>query len=178
MAAHMARCERPVFTSRGDRGFTYLGILIAMALFGVALAATGEVWRTAAQREREQELLFVGNQYRQAFMYYYAGTPAGKPRFPRALEDLVEDNRLPVARRHLRRVYPDPMSGKAEWGLIDAPGGGIAGVYSRSEAKPLKTGNFAPPDVRFEGAERYSEWKFVFEPRSSVPSTQRAPQAK
>ena len=72
----------------------------------------------------------------------------------------------------------DVVSEEAEWGLIDAPGGGIAGVYSRSEAKPLKTGNFAPPDVRFEGAERYSDWKFVFEPRSSVPSTQRAPQAK
>jgi len=165
MAAH---------TTHSETGFTYLGILIAMALFGVALAATGELWRTAAQREREQELLFVGNQYRQAFMNYYATTPVGKPRYPRALEELVEDNRFPVPRRHLRRVYLDPMSGNAEWGLIEAPGGGIAGVHSRSEAKPLKIGNFAPPDVKFEGAERYSDWKFVFEPRSSVPSTQRA----
>src|SRR6187549_538427 len=122
MAAHTARCERPVFTSRCEAGFTYIGILIAMALFGVALAATGEVWRTAAQREREQELLFVGNQYRQAFMNYYAGTPAGKPRFPRTLENLVEDNRFPVTRRHLRRVYADPMTGKPDWVLLDAPG--------------------------------------------------------
>ena len=156
MAAH---------TTHSETGFTYLGILIAMALFGVALAATGDVWRTAAQREREQELLFVGNQFRNAFSTYYGFTPAGKPRYPRALEDLVEDNRFPVPRRHLRRVYADPMTGKPDWVLLDAPGGGIAGVQSRSEAKPLKTGNFAPPDVRFEGAERYSDWKFVFEPR-------------
>ena len=165
MAVHTARCEA---------GFTYLGILIAMALFGVALAATGDVWRTAAQREREQELLFVGNQFRNAFSTYYGFTPTGKPRYPRALEDLVEDNRFPVPRRHLRRVYADPMTGKPDWVLLDAPGGGIAGVQSSSEAKPLKTGNFAPPDLKFEGAERYSDWKFVFEPRSSVPTTQRA----
>ena len=166
MAAH---------TTRSETGFTYIGILIAMALFGVALAATGDVWRTAAQREREQELLFVGNQFRNAFSTYYGFTPAGKPRYPRALEDLVEDNRFPVPRRHLRRVYADPMTGKPDWVLLDAPGGGIAGVQSRSEAKPLKIGNFAPPDVKFDGAERYSDWKFVFEPRGSVPTTQRAP---
>lgn len=165
MAAH---------TTHSETGFTYLGILIALALFGVALAATGDVWRTAAQREREQELLFVGNQFRNAFSTYYGFTPAGKPRYPRALEDLVEDNRFPVPRRHLRRVYADPMTGKPDWVLLDAPGGGIAGVQSSSEAKPLKTGNFAPPDLKFEGAERYSDWKFVFEPRSSVPTTQRA----
>jgi type II secretory pathway pseudopilin PulG len=158
-----------------ERGFTYLGILIAMALFGVALAATGEVWRVAAQREREQELLFVGNEFRNAFTSYYATTPAGKPRYPRALEDLLEDNRSAVPRRHLRRIYADPLTGKPDWRAVDAPGGGIAGVHSRSEAKPLKSANFAPPDVRFEGAERYSDWKFVFEPRGSVPTTQRAP---
>jgi type II secretory pathway pseudopilin PulG len=161
-------------TARSEAGFTYIGILLAMALFGVALGATGDVWRTAAQREREQELLFVGSQFRNAFMSYYAATPAGQRRYPRVLEDLVEDSRFPVPRRHLRRVYADPMTGKPEWGLVDAPGGGIAGVHSRSEAKPLKTGNFAAQDVKFEGAEHYSDWKFVFEQRAPAPSTQRA----
>ena len=160
-------------TARCETGFTYIGILIAMMLFGVALAATGEVWRTASKREREQELLFVGNQFRNAFTSYYGATPAGKPRYPKALEDLVEDHRFPVPRRHLRRIYADPMTGKPDWDLVDAPGGGIAGVHSRSEAKPLKTGNFAPPDIKFEGAERYSDWKFLFEPRGTLPSTQR-----
>lgn len=160
MAAPTARCSK---------GFTYLGILIAMALFGVALAATGEVWRTASQREREQELLFIGHEFRNAFTSYYSGTPAGKPRYPRVLEDLVEDHRFAVPRRHLRRIYADPMTGKAEWGLIEIPGVGITGVHSRSEARPLKTGGFAPQDAKLEDAERYSEWKFVFEPRNAAP---------
>jgi len=166
-------------TARSEAGFTYIGILLAMALFGVALGATGELWRTAAQREREQELLFVGSQFRNAFLSYYGGTPAGKPRYPRVLEDLLEDTRFPVPRRHLRRIYADPMTGKADWAIVDAPGGGIAGVHSRSEAKPLKTGNFAAQDAKFEGAEHYSDWKFVFEQRAPAPlSTQRPPQTK
>ena len=66
---------------------------------------------TAAQREREQELLFVGSQFRNAFMSYYGATPAGRA-LPAFLEDLVEDNRFPVPRRHLRRVYADPMTSK------------------------------------------------------------------
>jgi type II secretory pathway pseudopilin PulG len=156
-------------TARCSKGFTYLGILIAMALFGVALAATGEVWRTASKREREQELLFVGNAFRNAFTSYYSRTPAGKPRYPRVLEDLVEDHRFPVPVRHLRRIYADPVTGKAEWGLIEIPGVGITGVHSLSEAAPLKTGNFAPVDAKLEGAERYSDWKFVFEPRNAAP---------
>jgi type II secretory pathway pseudopilin PulG len=165
-------------TAPSEQGFTYIGILLALALFGVALAATGDVWRTAAQREREQELLFVGGQFRNAFMSYYGATPAGQRRYPRVLEDLVEDNRFPVPRRHLRRVYADPITGKPDWVLVDAPGGGIAGVHSRSEAKPLKTGNFSAQDAKFEDAERYSDWRFVFEQRAPAPSTQRPPPAK
>lgn len=160
-------------TARCEGGFTYVGLLIATALLGVALAATGEVWRTAAKREREQELLFVGNEFRNAVTSYYGATPAGKPRYPRALEDLVEDHRFPVPRRHLRRIYADPMTGRPEWGLVDAHGGGIAGVHSLSEARPLKTGNFAPRDAKLQGAERYSDWKFVFEPRDAGPAARR-----
>jgi len=148
-------------SARSERGFTYLGLLIAVALLGVALAATGEVWRTAAKREREQELLFIGGQFRDALERYSGTTPAGQPRSPRALEDLLEDRRGPVPRQHLRRLYADPMTGKADWALVELPDGRIAGVRSRSEAKPLKTGNFAPRDAAFEGAERYSDWKFA-----------------
>ena len=161
-------------TRHCERGFTYAGLLIAVALLGVALAATGEVWRTAAKRERERELLFVGAEFRNALASYYGTTPVGQRRYPLTLEDLVEDRRTAVLRRHLRRVYADPMTGKPGWGIVDAPGGGIAGVHSVSEEKPLKTGGFVGAEAKFEGAERYSAWKFVFEPRGGVQSIQRA----
>lgn len=145
-------------------GFTYIGLLLAVAVLGVGLAATGQVWRTAAAREKERELLFVGNQFRTAIMNYYAGTPAGQIRFPRSLEDLIEDHRMPVVRRYLRRVYPDPITGGDKWGIVPASDGGIAGVFSLSEQAPLKIAGFSGADAKFEGAERYSDWRFVYTP--------------
>jgi len=152
-------------------GFTYVGLLIAVAVLGVGLAAVGQVWSTAAAREKERELLFVGNQYRAAIMNYHAATPAGQIRYPRSLEDLIEDRRMPVARRHLRHVFLDPITGSDKWGIVPAPDGGIAGVFSLSERPPLKTGGFTGADAKFENAERYSDWKFVYAP----PAEQRKP---
>jgi type II secretory pathway pseudopilin PulG len=149
-------------------GFTYVGLLIAVAVLGVGLAATGQVWRTAAAREKERELLFIGDQYRAALRNYYVGTPAGQSRYPRRLEDLLEDRRLPVMRRHLRRAYPDPITGGEEWGIVPSFDGGIAGVYSLSEQRPLKIAGFTDADEIFEGAKRYSDWKFAYAPAGEM----------
>jgi type II secretory pathway pseudopilin PulG len=149
-------------------GFTYVGLLIAVAVLGIGLAATGQVWRTAAAREKERELLFIGNQYRNAIMNYYAGTQAGLVRYPRSLEDLVEDRRMPAVRRHLRRIYPDPITGDDKWGIVRASDGGIAGVFSLSERRPLKIAGFTSADAKFEKAERYSDWKFAYAPPAEI----------
>jgi type II secretory pathway pseudopilin PulG len=152
-------------------GFTYVGLLIAVAVLGVGLAAIGQVWSTAATREKERELVFIGNEYRNAIMNYYAATPAGLIRYPRTLQDLLEDRRTPALKRHLRRIYPDPITGGDAWGFVPAPDGGIAGVYSRSEQRPLKIAGFIGLDARFEDAERYSDWKFQYAPfKPPVPS--------
>ena len=161
-------------------GFTYVGLLIAVAVLGVGLAATGQVWRTAAAREKERELLFIGNQYRTAIANYYAGTPAGQIRYPRSLENLLEDHRMPVVRRYLRRVYPDPITGNDKWGIVPASDGGIAGVFSLSEQRPLKIAGFTAADAKFEDAERYSDWKFAYAPpadirKPPIPGTTRPP---
>src|SRR5438093_8240525 len=52
-------------------GFTYIGLLIAIALMGLGLAAYGELYSHAAQRDKEAELLFVGTQFRDAIASYY-----------------------------------------------------------------------------------------------------------
>jgi type II secretory pathway pseudopilin PulG len=145
-----------------QKGFTYLGVLIAVALMTPSLAIFAEVWRTSLQREKERELLHVGNAYRRAIMLYYEGSPGGLRRYPRQLEDLVKDNRYPATRRYLRRLYPDPISGTAQWGLVRAPDGGIMGVFSPATDAPLKTGNFRLLDAGFSGAGSYAAWKFVY----------------
>ena len=155
------RNGRAVRLAAHSRGFSYLTALFLVAVMGLALAATGEVWQTAAQREKETELLFVGKQYRKAIELYYKSSP-GLTRYPRQLEDLLKDPRRPETQRYLRRLYADPVTGRNEWGLVRAADGGIAGVYSLSEDTPLKVSNFRPEDAVLTGRTKYMDWKFEY----------------
>jgi type II secretory pathway pseudopilin PulG len=161
-------------SSHTQAGFTYLAMLLAVAVIGIGLAATSEVWVQSRQREKEQELLFVGNQFRQAIGLYYRNssdqlTPGVA--YPKKLEDLLEDKRGVVTKRHLRRLYADPLTGKTDWGLIPikAPDGDrIMGVYSKSQMTPIKTAGFRERDKTFEGANHFSDWKFFYEPQRAT----------
>jgi type II secretory pathway pseudopilin PulG len=145
------------------KGFTYLWVLLAVAALGGGLAAFAEAWSHAAQREKEAELLFAGDEYRRAIAQYFENSPAGYRRYPERLEELLKDERFAFNRRYLRKLYRDPLTG-GRWGVVQAPEGGIMGVYSKSDEAPLKTGNFAKDDQDFAKAERYSEWRFVYQP--------------
>lgn len=109
-------------------GFTYLGLLLAVALIGLGLATASEVWTTVAHRQKLEQLEFAGQQIAQAIGSYYESTPGMVKQYPRSLEDLLEDRRSPAIKRHLRRVYPNPIETHGQWELALAPGGGIVGV--------------------------------------------------
>jgi type II secretory pathway pseudopilin PulG len=144
-----------------QRGFTYLGLLIAVTIMGLMLTVVSRVWSTTEQRERETQLLFVGAAYRMAISSYYASGH----RYPAALQDLLSDERSPVPIRHLRRLYPDPMTGAPDWSLIATPDGtGIMGVASSSRRAPIKRDRFDPDDATFKGADCYCGWRFVYYP--------------
>lgn len=142
-------------------GFTYLWVLLMVAILGIGLAALGQVWTTAAQREREQELLFIGEQFRRAIGSYYERTPGTVKQYPARIEDLLEDRRLPVTQRHLRKRYRDPMSGKSEWGLVLAANKTIMGIYSNVRGTPLIT---AAPRAITPGGPGYGAWQFIYTP--------------
>jgi type II secretory pathway pseudopilin PulG len=162
-----------VIVSRSERGFTYLTVLFVIAFMGLGLSLAGEVWHTSVMREREAQLLYVGNQYRRAIERYYL---SGLNQYPRALEDLLRDPRRPDIARYLRKLYDDPVTGKSEWGVVKAPDGGVMGIFSQSEDKPIKTAGFALANRDFEGAAKYSDWKFVYNPAAQqVPVPQQLP---
>lgn len=142
-------------------GFAYLTILFIVAIMAGGLAVIGEVWQTSAVREREAELLFIGNEYRKAIERYYL---AGPRQYPKNLTDLIKDPRQPGTVRHLRRLYPDPITGKSDWGLVKSPDGGFAGVFSLSDDAPLKSAGFTVRDAAFEGKTKYSDWQFIYSP--------------
>jgi len=156
-----------------QRGFTYLALLFAVAIMGAVLGATAVVWHTQVQRDKEQELLFVGHAYRQAIAEYYEKTPGSAKQFPKKLEDLLEDKRQARLTRYLRKIYRDPMTGSKEWGLVAGPGETIAGVYSLSAKAPIKTAKFDEADKEFSGAASYADWKFFSTP--PVPTAPPAP---
>lgn len=101
-----------------QKGVVYLWALFAVTVAGIVLAGTGQVWQIKAQREKEQELLFIGDQFRKAIMSYYNNPLTGVRQYPEKLEDLLEDKRGPVPIRHLRKIYIDPMTRDDEWGLV------------------------------------------------------------
>jgi type II secretory pathway pseudopilin PulG len=159
----MARGERAAIPSRtpSARGFTYVGLLALLVLIGLLLAAAGDVAATAAQRERETQLLWVGHEYRAALGRYWRQRRA----FPQTLEELLgAAPDAPVQVRHLRRLYPDPMTNAVDWVLVPAPNGGIMGVASSSKRAPLKTGQFDEADHDFAEAKTYGDWQFTFQP--------------
>lgn len=153
------------------RGFTYVGMLVAIVLVGLGIAGGSGVLASAERRERERELLFVGAQVRSAIGSYVQAVP-GAEQYPPSLDALLQDPRFPVVRRHLRRIPVDPMTGKADWVLVRSPAGGIMGLHSSSSREPLKQTGFDAADAAFEGtAERaaaaatgYQRWQFVYLP--------------
>ncbi|AGX88168.1 type II secretion system protein [Candidatus Symbiobacter mobilis] len=170
-----ARCARQGWGAQqgsGQRGFGYVGLLLAVAFFGLASVGAARMMAASERAQQEADLLFIGHQFRAALRSYVASGSGG---YPATLEDLLLDRRFPTVRRHLRRIYVDPLRGVAEWGTIPAPEGGIMGIYSLSERPPRKTAGFDPEDADIAITARmprsddappltYRDWHFVYRP--------------
>ena len=129
-------------------------LLLWIAMSGAVLAAAGRSWLLDAQREREAELAFRGRQIAQAIAAYAAPLNvngcANLVEYPRELADLLEDRRCGLMRRHLRRLWGDPITRSPHWGLVRVDER-IRGVHSTSTAAVLR---------KVEGALTYDAWVF------------------
>jgi type II secretory pathway pseudopilin PulG len=158
-----------------EAGFTYIALLIVVAIMGVWLAATANVLHLRVQRDKEQELLYIGHEFRQALEHYASSSVGAARRLPLRLEDLLLDERQLEKRRHLRRIYLDPMTGTAEWGVVTRADGQIMGVHSLSTAEPVKTAGFEARDQAFTGKHSYADWVFMAAVASGSPDSAVAP---
>ena len=121
------------------RGFTYPILLLAILILGIASAGVAQVWSTQVKREKEEELLYRLGEIRNGITRF----KTDHNRQPKELKDLLEDITQGAKRHYLRRIYPDPMTGKPDWKLdllADKAGvvSGISDVHSQSTGKPLK----------------------------------------
>jgi type II secretory pathway pseudopilin PulG len=94
----------------GDRGYAMAALLVALSVMAIALTVALPVWKTAAKREKETELIFRGQQYVRAiglFQRKYANAN------PPNLDILLNE-------RFLRKKYKDPMTKDGEFQVLYA----------------------------------------------------------
>jgi type II secretory pathway pseudopilin PulG len=149
-------------------GFTYIGLLIMVAVIAAGTTASLGAGASLQRRDVEVELLAIGQEFRAALQSYADATPVGQPTAPKALAELLRDPRYPGVRRHLRRLYPDPLTGRDDWGLLRDAAGRIEGIHSLSATPTLRQANFPPGMEMFEKAQRHSEWVFALAPVPAV----------
>ena len=97
---HLAGQGETVSTGRDD-GYAMAALIIGMAVMAIVMTAAMPVWKHAAQREKEEELVFRGEQYVHAialFQRKYANA------YPPNIDLLVQQ-------KFLRKKYKDPITG-------------------------------------------------------------------
>ncbi len=153
----------------GEDGFSYIMLMVAVVLMGVAMSVAARQWKTMVQRELEADLLAKGIEIQRALAFYSTSMKAGRvipgEIYPQTLADLT---RLP--KPFLRKVYLDPV-GHGAWDLVRAPTGGIMGVRSKSRTKPIKQREFPLAVRHFEGKQTYYDWVFQHPNPSTVGLT-------
>jgi type II secretory pathway pseudopilin PulG len=159
---------------RRSGGFTYLSLIILVAIIALVSASALKLGSVIQRSRAEMELLDIGAAFSDALQSYADATPAGQSPQPRTLKDLLRDPRFPYVRRHLRKIFVDPMTGRDEWGIVYVGDKtGVLAVYSLSDAKPVKIGNFPLRFQTLAGLNKISEWRFAM----TNPSTSATPGA-
>ena len=150
---------------RRQRGFIYMALIVffgGFAIFAGSAIISGGILQ---RRNAEEQLLYVGTEFRNAFKSYVETSlqlQPGQQPYPAKLEDLLADTRVTPVKRHLRQIYRDPLTGQANWATVAAPGGGIMGVHSLSPAKAVKLFGFPPEFKHLEGKGKIVEWVFAY----------------
>jgi type II secretory pathway pseudopilin PulG len=113
-----------------ERGYTLVALLLVMSLLAIWAVAAAENVRQQAQREREKEAMFRGEQVADAIRSYYRFRGAqGVNSLPTSMDQLLEGiprgtKKLQILRAEAAR---DPLSSSGEWKLIGPTSSDVAG---------------------------------------------------
>jgi len=177
-----------------ESGYAMAALLVALAVMSVLMSAMLPAWRHQAQREKEAELIFRGEQYVRAIQLWERRMGPGSR--PPSIDILVQQ-------KFLRRKYKDPMTADGEFqliyaGLNPAPAGRGRG-RGRGPQPPTAPAAQVPPgpapapgaagptfgagagihgvqsksteaSIRvYKGGTRYNEWRFLHAGAASTP---------
>lgn len=140
-------------------GAAYLVVLFLIAAIAISLSVVSQHDATIQLREKERDWLFIGQQYQLAIQSYYEKSPDGIKKLPTTLEELLLDKRFLQPVRHLRKLYPDPLTG-GEWMIIRDEGNFIVGVYSASQIEILSK-NLVKDFASEEAVQSHADVKFI-----------------
>ncbi|MGH9430581.1 MAG: hypothetical protein ACRD3T_03480 [Terriglobia bacterium] len=110
--------------SHRDSGYALIVMMIMATVLLISLAAALPSVYQEAQRGKEQELIFRGNQYARAIYLFHAKMG----RYPTTVKELLKTNSM----RFLRQPYRDPMTPSGKWRFIHATATGIP-IDSRTQ---------------------------------------------
>ncbi|MFB3922708.1 MAG: hypothetical protein ACE145_13370 [Terriglobia bacterium] len=119
--------NRVEVSTGNDRGWALVILMMMTVLILISLTAAVPSVYTAGMREREEELIFRGNEYARAIVLFRRQFR----RYPTSVKELLETNGI----HFLRREYSDPMTAKGKWRFIHADAAGTP-LDSRTLARP------------------------------------------
>ncbi|HFK7188288.1 hypothetical protein [Serratia odorifera] len=154
----------------GQGGFTYLFVLLALTVLALALLKSQEMIKVHHHQQQEDELLFRGEQIRQAINSYQQASYANGC-YPPGFDALLVDARGGKKNYHLRRWFVDPLTGSQQWGMVHDQKGRWIGVHSQGHGRPLRKDGFGShvDEDKFKRATDYSEWVFLADTDAAAP---------
>lgn len=178
---------------RGQPGYAMAVLLVTLSVMAILLTIVMPVWKHAAQREKETELVFRGQQYVHAISLYQRKHGPGV--LPPNMDILLNEH-------YLRKKFKDPITNGDFQVLIQGqstpgPAAGSTTPGGRASATPQGRG-IAPPargasqvgpvqggrgagvigvaskspasSIRiYNGRTHYNEWAFIFTPTVQAP---------
>lgn len=133
---------------RDEAGYTLVALLAVMTILALFAMAAAPNLRQQAEREREIETIFRGEQVAEAIRIYYSyqqtRVGSGPNALPTSIDQLLEGiprgtQKVQILRASAAR---DPLSDSGEWRLIQPRSSGLAD-FQRSLI--LFAGNVRPP---------------------------------
>ena len=135
--------------SRREDGYALVSLLVLMTLMALFAVAAASNVRQQAQREREKEAMFRGEQVADAIRAYYRYRGAGGVNsLPTNIDQLLEGIPRGTKKLQILRVQAarDPLSKSGEWKLIGPTSQDFAGLV---RSLTVYSGG-APPTPRNE----------------------------
>jgi len=185
---------------RGQQGYAMVALMVGLAIMAVLMTAAMPTWRQIAQREKEAELIFRGQQYARAIGLFQKKSGPGV--LPPNIDALVDGH-------YLRKKYKDPItgqdfdvlmaggtpagvaadgrgqSGQASQSGVGQSGRGAAGQsgIGASGAGAVARGGVMgvaskskETSIRiYNGRTHYNEWQFVYVAQTTAPGQAAGP---